>query len=78
MYVDWSSEKAKRIYTGAGIVVALALAFCIRMIPTAGIWIFDVIVLAIATWAVWEMMRARKSDAKGVMSYYVISYRVGA
>ena len=73
MYVDWHSNGAKRVLTSIAIVAGLVAAFSLRLLT---IWVFDVIIMVLAFVAVWEVMRARRSEAKGVASYYVYSYMV--
>jgi len=71
MYIDWQSNAAKRTVTSIAIVAVLAAAFALRLLT---VWVFDVLILIIACIAVWEIMKARRSDTKGVASHYVYSY----
>ena len=56
MNFDWRGNSAKRIYTGLGIILALAVAFAFRLLT---VWIFDAIMLVLACVAVWEVLRAK-------------------
>jgi len=69
--IDWSSNGVKRLYTSAFIVAGLAVALALRLLT---VWIFDVIVLFVICFAVWDIMKATKSDSRGVAAYYVYAY----
>ena len=71
MYIDWHSNKVKRIYTGIVIVAGIVAAFSLRLFT---VWIFDVFVLALAGIAVWEVSKAKKLDSKGVSIFYLLAY----
>jgi len=75
MYIDWQSNIVKRLMTSFCIVVGLLFAVFARMLS---IWIFDAVALLFACVAVYEIMRAKKVDAKGVSIYYVYAYVVAA
>jgi phosphatidate cytidylyltransferase len=75
MYINWQANPIKRLYTGAFIVLGLVLSILLRV---ASIWIFDCIALMLACTAVFEVMRAKKAEQKGVSIYYLMAYIVSA
>ncbi|MCL2229099.1 MAG: phosphatidate cytidylyltransferase [Firmicutes bacterium] len=57
-YIDWHSERVKRIYTGIAFLAVIAAVIGLRF---ATIWIFDVFILAIAGVAMWEVLKAKQT-----------------
>jgi len=79
MYIDWKSDKVQRVYTGTIIFVGLVVMFCLRLLPNdIGTWVFDIFIMAIAGMAVYEIMKAKKAEKRGVAPYYIYAYMVGA
>lgn len=74
-YIDWQSNKVKRIYTGTAIVAVLAIAFALRFLTH---WIFDGFILAAVLVAAYEVIKAKKANKKGVAYHYVFAYVVVA
>ena len=75
MYIDWHSEKTKRVYTSIIFVAILAAAFGLRFLT---VWIFDVFIIAFAMLAVYEVAKAKQLESRGVSVYYLLSYIVMA
>jgi len=78
MFIDWRSNFVTRLVTSIAIVLALIVVFSLRFIPIFGVWFFDVVVLIVAVVATLEMMKVRKSDARGVSITYVLAWLAGA
>ena len=56
------------------LITALVAALSFRLIPVAGLFIFDGIVILIAWFCIYEVMAVKKLDKKGVRDYYLYPY----
>jgi len=66
------SNALKRVLTGLAIVAGLALALTLRQFLT--VFIFDIVLLVMLFFAVFEVMRATKAKDKGIKYYFIFGY----